>query len=159
MATVSHTARAVAHRPATATAALAVLGFLGITAIAGGVGFFFDIGMRDPDWLDQIPLVVNWALPGLVLGVGFGLGSLLTAYGVARRPEWVWLSRLERGIGHHWAWLGTLLLGIGMLIWVSLQLVWIDLSFLHVIYGAVGAILVALASTRSLRDYLTYPTR
>ncbi len=155
MATATRPARVVAHRPPSATAAIAVLIFLGLTAVGGGIGFFFDIGMRDPTWLEEIPLVVNWALPGLVLGLGFGVGSLVTAYGVARRPDWSWLGWLERATDHHWSWLGTLVLGIGMITWVALQLVWIDLSFLHVIYGTVGLALVALALTRSLRMYLT----
>lgn len=142
------------RRPTTATAAIAVLGFLGVSAVGGGIGLFFDIGMRDERWLDQIPLIPNWAVPGLVLGVGFGLGSLVVAYGVLRRPEWGWLAWAERLTGRHWAWVATLVLGIAMVAWIGLQLIWLSISFLHVIYGLVGLALIVLAWSGSLRDYL-----
>jgi len=119
-----------------------------------GSVFFTDVGMRDPAWLEEIPLVVNWAVAGLVLEVGFGFGSLLTAYGLTRRPHWPWLGWLEELSGRHWAWLATLALGVGMMSWIGLQLVWIDFNALHVIYGTVGLVLAALPLTRSFRDHL-----
>ncbi len=30
-------------------------------------------------WLDRIPVIDSWLVPGFVLGVGFGVGSLVTA--------------------------------------------------------------------------------
>jgi hypothetical protein len=142
-------------RPPSVISAVSILSFLGVTAVGGGIGFFFDIGMRDDRWMEQIPLVTNWAIPGIVLGVGFGLGSLLTAFGVLRRPDWSWLHWLERATGHHWAWAATLALGVGMLAWVGLQLIWLSPHFLHAIYGVVGAALIGLSLTRSYRSYLT----
>jgi hypothetical protein len=82
-------------RPPLVTTAIVVLWFLGLTALGGSIGFFADIGMRDPAWLEEIPLVVNYAVPGLVLGLGFGVGSLVTAYGLTRRPHWSWLGWLD----------------------------------------------------------------
>lgn len=146
-----------ASRPLSALVAIATLWFLGITAVGGSLGFFLDLGMRDPRWLDEIPLVTNWAIPGLVLGIGFGLGSILTAIGVARRPDLGWLSWLEDLTRHHWSWIGTVLLGLGMMTWIGLQLVWIEPSFLHAIYGIVGLLLVGVAATPSFRLYLAEP--
>jgi hypothetical protein len=141
-------------RPPQIMAAIVVLWFLGLTAVAGGVGFFTDVGMRDPAWIEEIPLVVNWAVPGLVLGIGFGVGSLVTAYGLTRRPNWPWLGWIEELTGRHWAWFATLALGVGMLTWIGLQLVWIDFNALHAIYGTVGLSLAVLALTPSFREYL-----
>lgn len=147
------------ERPASAVAAISLLTFLGITAVGGGVGFFFDIGMRDERWLQQIPLITNWAVPGLLLGVGFGVGSLVTAFGVARRPRWRWLNWLEGATNHHWTWTATLALGAGILAWIGLQLIWLDPSFLHVIYGVVGTTLIGLSITNSCRSYLKPSSR
>jgi hypothetical protein len=152
--TVAPAMEATSRRPASAATAIAILWFLGITAVGGGIGFFLDLGMRDPAWLDEIPLVTNWVLPGLVLGIGFGLGSMFTAIGVTQRPRLTWLNWLENLTKHHWSWFGTLLLGLGMMTWIGLQLIWIDLSFLHVIYGIVGILLVGIAATGSFRRYL-----
>lgn len=115
--------------------------------------------MKDPTWIEEIPLVVNWALPGLVLGVGFGIGSLVTAFGVTWRPDSPWLNWLEHLTRHHWAWFGTFALGIGMVTWIGLQLVWISLSVLHVIYGAVGIGLVGISLTAPYRAYLRLADR
>jgi hypothetical protein len=156
MTIASHpSATATSKRPASAVLAFSVLMFLGITAVGGGIGFFFDLGMRDESWLEQIPLISNWVLPGLVLGVGFGFGSLLTAFGVLRRPDWSWLEWTESATGHQWAWVATLALGIGMLAWIGLQLIWLDPHLLHAIYGVVGIALVGLAMTESFRNYLS----
>jgi len=149
-----HRVVSTATRPPLIVAAIVVLGFLGLTAVAGGIGFFTDIGMRDPAWIEEIPLVVSWALPGLVLGIGFGVGSLVTAYGLIRRPNWPWLGWLEGLTGRHWAWFATLVLGVGMLTWIGLQLVWIDFNALHVIYATVGLSLAVLPLTPSFREYL-----
>jgi hypothetical protein len=141
-------------RPPLVTTAIVVLWFLGLTALGGSIGFFVDVGMRDPAWLEEIPLVVNWAVPGLVLGLGFGVGSLVTAYGLTRRPRWPWLGWLEELTAHHWAWFATLALGVGMMTWIGLQLVWLDFNALHATYGATGLILALLPLTPSFRDHL-----
>lgn len=101
------------HRPASVLTAIAVLVFLGISAVAGGVALVFGIGAAPPsDWLDGIPLIDSWVVPGLVLGIGFGLGSLVAAYGMLRKPWWRWLGFLERLTRHHWSWVATILIGL-----------------------------------------------
>lgn len=154
MTSVGHPMTSSGTRPALVTVATIVLSLLGLSALGGGFGFFVDVGMRDPIWLQEIPLVVNWAVPGLVLGVGFGVGSLVAAYGLTRRPHWPWLGWLEELTGHHWAWFATLALGVGMMTWIGLQLVWLDFNALHAIYGTIGIILAAIPFARSFRDYL-----
>ncbi|HTJ34694.1 MAG TPA: hypothetical protein VL738_15825 [Dactylosporangium sp.] len=57
------------RRPMAAWATIGVLGFLGVSAVAG-----------------RVALIDTWVVPGLVPGIGFGPGSLLAAYGVLRRP-------------------------------------------------------------------------
>lgn len=72
------------HRPAAVPTIAGVLTFLGLSAFAGGVALVFGAGAAPPEeWLDQIPLIDSWTVPGLVLGVGFGLGSLIAP----RRPR------------------------------------------------------------------------
>ena len=154
MTSVGHPMTSSVTRPPLVTVAIVVLSFLGVSAIGGSVGFFADIGMRDPNWLEEIPLVVNWAVPGLVLGIVFGLGSLLTAYGLIRRPRWSWLGWLEELTGHHWAWFATLALGLGMMTWIGLQLIWLDFNALHAVYGSIGILLATIPLARSFRVYL-----
>src|SRR4029453_4719287 len=83
------------NRPFTASLTVAVLLFLGVSAVGGGLAMV--TGYTPPQkWLDAIPLVNSWIIPGLVLGLGFGAGSLVVARGVAFRPAWRRTERVER---------------------------------------------------------------
>ena len=96
-------------------------------------------------------------VPGLVLGIGFGLGSLVVGYGMWRRPRWPWLRPVERLTRHHWSWSGTLLIGAGQLVWIGLELVYVpEPSLLQAVYGAVGLALVLLPVLPSARNLLRY---
>jgi hypothetical protein len=144
-----------AGRPAPVLGMLGVLVFLGISATAGGIALIVGAARPPDKWLDGIPVVETWTVPGLVLGVGFGLGSLLVAYGVLRRPRWPVLAPVERTTGHHWAWAGTLVLGVGHIAWIALELVFLpEPSALQVVYGAVGVALVTLPMLPAVRRYL-----
>jgi hypothetical protein len=90
-----------------------------------------------------------------VLLLGFGVGSLVMAVGVVRRPEWRLMAGVERRTGQHWAWLGTVLIGCGHLVWIGLELVYLDeVSWLQPLYGAVGLALALLPWLPSARAYL-----
>ena len=111
---------------------------------------------RAPDeWLDGIPLIDSWVVPGLVLGLGFGVGSLVVAYGVIRRPEWHWLDWVESRTGHHWSWAGALVIGAGQVVWILLELAFLpEATWLQAVYGGTGAGLVILAMLPSVRHHL-----
>ncbi|GAB3442698.1 hypothetical protein GCM10027517_20110 [Phycicoccus ginsengisoli] len=149
----------LSHRPLTERVVLAVLLFLGITATAGGAAFVAAqvLGLDSwfpREWLDRIPLIDNWVVPGLVLGLGFGVGSFVARWGLRTRVEWGWTRGVRRLTGRHWSWLASVLLGLGQVVWIGLELVWIPFSFFHVIYGAVGLLLLLLPFTPSMRGDL-----
>jgi hypothetical protein len=136
---------------------MSLLAVLGIGAIGGGLAMIFGVGgesMMPDEYLEALPLVDNWVVPGLVLLIVFGFGSLILLYGVWRRPRWSWLDWLERATGHHWSWFGTILLGVGHMIWITLELVSIPLSILMPIFGAVGLALALLPFLTSVKEYL-----
>ena len=140
-------------------ATIGTLAFLGITAILGGVEVTFGLwaGAEPPaDWLDALPMIDSWVLPGLVLGAGFGAGSLVAAYGMLRRPRTAWLAPVERLTGRHWSWAMTELLGLGMVAWIGLEIGYLPKrSWLEVLYGAVGLALILMPAAPSLRRYLS----
>jgi hypothetical protein len=153
---------AAARRMKLVVATGAVLIFLGVSAVAGGIALTFGVPAtaRPPDtWLRAVPLIDSWTIPGLVLGVAFGLGSLVTAYGVLRRPRWTALAGPERVTAHHWSWIATILLGAGQIVWIGLELVYLPgLSFLEFLYGCVGVILVLLAMIPPVKQHLSVRT-
>jgi hypothetical protein len=137
---------------------ISLLIFLGVSTVGGGIEMLLNLdgGRYLPQqWLDDLPLIDSFLIPGLVLLLGFGAGSLLTAYGVWRRPQWRWLRAVERFTGRHWAWSATILLGAGQVVWIALELVYLPgLSWLEVVYGLIGLALVLLPLTPSVRDRL-----
>src|SRR5690606_30944612 len=93
-----------------------LLWFLGATAVFWGIAMVFRIGPGDflpIEWLDPVPLVNSWTVPGLVLFLFFGVGSLAV----------VWLSRPGRPgpprRGHlHWSWVAPIVIGGCLTIWI-----------------------------------------
>ena len=147
-------------RPFTGKAAIGALGFVGVTAVAGGFEMLaFPEGnvFVKQEWLDDLP-VSDYRLPGLVLGVGLGVGSLVTAYGLLRRPEWRRLAGLERATGRHWSWSATAATGAGLAGWILLEVVLIpERSAIEALYGALAAGLLGVCATRSFRTWLALP--
>ena len=147
------------RQPLAVRVTVGLLVFLGLTAAAGGFVMTTGLGgeqVRPPrEWLDGIPLVSSWVVPGLVLCLGFGVGSLVTAWGMLRRPGWAWLGAAERLTGEHWSWLAAVVLGAGQVAWIALELVYLPaVSWFHPLYGAVGLALVALPLVPSAKAAL-----
>jgi hypothetical protein len=146
------------HRPASVIASVVLLGVLAVTAIAGGIALAANTGAAPAEeWLEDIPLIDSWLIPGLVLAIGFGIGSAITAYGIVRRPRWTWLGWLERLTAHHWSWPATGLIGLGHIVWIGLELVYLpELSVLQAFYGALGVALLLLPFAAGMRSYLGF---
>ncbi|HLF44739.1 MAG TPA: hypothetical protein VJA46_14605 [Acidimicrobiia bacterium] len=146
-------------RPVPVGVSVWLLIVLGVSAVAGGTALVFgrlEEGMVPPtEWLDALPLIDSWLIPGLVLGIGFGLGSLLSAYGVVRRPHWNWASFIEGPTRHHWSWIATLLIGLGQATWIALEVAFLpEMSWLMAFYGPLGVALFLLPFTKSMREHL-----
>lgn len=125
--------------------------------MAGGLALLLDLdGSRPPiSWLDEVPVVDSYLIPGLVLGVGFGVGSIVTTYCMIRRPRWNWVGGLEHVSRHHWSWMATILLGAGQVVWIGLEILYLpDLSWLQALYGPLGLALPLLAWLPTVRNYL-----
>lgn len=153
--TLAATGVARSHRPFPVYAITVLLTLLGVGAIFGGWGLGSGSLALPDEYVEMLPLVNSWVVPGLVLGIGFGLGSLFVLYGVARRPRWHWLGFVERATGHHWSWIGVILLGGGHVVWIGIEVVSIPFSFLMPIFGVVGLALATLPFLPSVRQYLS----
>lgn len=145
------------RRPRVVVVQLVLLVFLAGTATGGGLEMLlFPQGnpFVKAEWLDSVPFA-DWTVPGLILGLGFGLGSVLVLWGVLRRPSVTWLDRLATPTGHHWSWLGSIILGAGLVLWILLEVVLIpERSVVEVIYVGVGLALVTLPWVPAASAYL-----
>lgn len=135
----------------------ALLLALGLGATAGGAAMTFGFGstIRPPDeFLEAIPLIDSWVIPGVVLMVGFGVASLIVAYGVLQTPRWRWLSGIERRTGYHWSWIATIAIGVGHVIWIGLEFAFIPFSWLMPTFGLIGLALALLPFSAQARGHL-----
>lgn len=142
------------RRPTVVSATVGLLAFLGVSAVGGGVGLVSGWTAPPDAWLDRIPLVSTWLVPGLVLGLGFGIGSLVTAFGMLSRPRWSWLGGVERLTRHRWPWAAAVLIGAGLVGWIALELVYLpQASVLQAIYGTNGLLLLIAPMLPAARRY------
>ena len=145
-------------RPSSLRWLLGCLAFLSLSALFGGVVL---VGSPSGDWL-HIPLSIlqyspfsNFLIPGLILGLLFGLGSFVTVLALWWRPAWPPAGALTRLTGEHWAWSTALALGVGQIVWIVTQILMVrGLDGLQVLYGSLGALIVVLALQPDVRQYL-----
>lgn len=97
--------------------------FLAFGGLYGGVEMLRDPGGGSLGMdvvLPQLP-VTDFVWPGVFLLTVMGLAPIALAYGLVARPGWGWAAALSRWSGHHWAWTGTLALGIVLGVWLAVQ--------------------------------------
>lgn len=139
-------------RPATIWLALALLGFLGVAAVGGGLVMAADptgglIGMP-VEWIEPIPFLSDWLVPGLFLAVWFGVGSLVTLGGML--TGW---GRTDSVL--HWSWWATVALGVTQVAWIVIELIVMpETLWIQGLMACVGALLVILMLQPSARNHL-----
>ncbi|PKO02395.1 MAG: hypothetical protein CVU43_08175 [Chloroflexi bacterium HGW-Chloroflexi-5] len=127
---------------------------LGFGAIVSGA-----LMMISPDGkLMQLPLFLiesspfkGFFIPGLILFVFVGIFPSCVAYGLWKRPGWKWPDVINPFRGIHWSWAGSLASAAIVIIWLTVELIWVEIGFLHYLYyGWSGLIILftLLSSTR-----------
>jgi hypothetical protein len=105
---------------------------------------------------EVLPLlpVSDFVLPGLFLFVVMGLTPLVLSYGLLARPRWAWAEGLFRWSKHHWAWTGTLGLGVTLGVWLAVQALLIGFQWpIQYITAADGALVIILAWMPGVRRF------
>lgn len=118
-------------RPVALWLLVLVLGILALGGLAGASAFLSDpsggsMGMDSQ--LDQLPFQ-SYLLPGLLLLILMTGVPVLLIYGLLARPEWPWTRPIVAWSGGHWAWAGSLILGIGLFVWLTVQAAYIGFAW------------------------------
>lgn len=135
----------------------AALVFLAMSALGGGAALIGNpdgsgLGL-DAAWLSGSPFV-DYLVPGVVLFVLFGLGSIALIYGLWVKPKSGPLAFLNCMTHEHWAWVLTLLLGLALIIWIAVQYTIIrTFSPLQVVITVLGLTIIALDLLPEMRRY------
>ncbi|GGF64718.1 hypothetical protein GCM10010912_07110 [Paenibacillus albidus] len=144
-------------RPKTVALLYVLHVFLGLGAIAGGLVLIVDpsgqmIGM-DTSILVKSPFA-NFAIPGLLLLLVFGLLPLGVLYSMIKRPCWKWAERVNPFEGLHSSWALSLYIGFGLIIWIMVQTYMMNTAvFIHVFYMSLGLLIQAVTLLPAVQRY------
>ncbi len=151
------TPRPRAQRPPAVWLLIGLLSFQGLAAVGGGAVMLADTSGGaaglEPGLLARTPFT-TYLWPGLLLSVGLGATALVLAIGLLRTPDWPGVHRLERATGHHWTWVGSIGLGVGLMAWIVVQVLLVEGSWMQPVMFLVGATLTALPLLPSSRHHL-----
>jgi len=94
----------------------------------------------------------SYLIPALVLGLPLGIGALVAAYGLWRRPAWRWTDPLVRWTREHWSWVAAVAIASGVLALIALEVLLTPIrSPLQWIFGTVGVLMAATVALPSVR--------
>lgn len=120
--------------------------FLAIGGAVGAYHFISDpsgtsIGMAKELALLPVP---NYTLPGIFLLVVMTLTPLFLTFGLVAKPEFPFLQNLFRFTPHHWAWTGTVILGIILMGWLIVEAYFIGIIAPIQYVTAINGLLILL---------------
>lgn len=134
------------RRPPAAYALLGLTLFQGLSGLAGGFGLMVDPTGRSMElpleWLQGSPFG-SYLLPGIVLFSVLGIVPLVVSFGISA--------------GRSWAWLGSILVGVGVLVWLGVEIATVGFQAwppLQLIYALVGIFMIGLSFVPSVRAFL-----
>lgn len=130
--------------------------FLGLGGLYGGIAMLTDPSGNSLQMAEILPLlpVPDYTLPGLLLLFAMGLAPLFLSYALLARPTWKWTDAIPRWHNHHWAWAGTVALGMMLALWLIVEGILIGFKWSIQYVTAVNGILILLfALLPSVRKY------
>ncbi len=134
------------RRPIAVTTLIVLLLLLGFGAAVSAAALI----VAPDGHLIQLPMSLlanapfsDFLIPGILLFVFIGVYPLVVAYSIWRRPSWRWPATINPFRSFHWSWAASLAAGVALLVWITVQIQWVEIGFLHVLYLVwAGAILV-----------------
>jgi hypothetical protein len=147
-----------AKRPLAFRLLLALLTVEGLAGFGGGLAFIAApngtlMGL-ELSVLQDAP-VGSFLLPGFILALPLGLIPLIIAWDLAHHRRHSWASRAEGAIGASLGWVGSLAVGMGLIVWLVVEYLMIGYHWLQVAMGLVGIGITALTLLPSLRRRFT----
>jgi len=135
---------------------MTMLFVLGVSAILPGINMITDpsgsrLGFPEGA-LAKTPFE-DYFIPGLLLTVFIGLLPLIACWALWKKPSSTLMDRLNPVPSFHWAWTIALTSGLGLILWIGVQMTMVPYFFLQPVLLTWGAVLVILCFLPVLRDY------
>ncbi|MCW3791568.1 hypothetical protein OM416_08255 [Paenibacillus sp. LS1] len=117
-------------------------GILGVGAIVGGVTLIMDPSgsmVNLPESLLERSPFSSFLFPGIILLLVLGVMPTMIAISLFRYVHCGLGERLNLYPDRYWAWSFSLYTGFALIIWIMVQVYWIqDVSLIHLVYFAWG---------------------
>ena len=144
------------RRPAAVVALVVVLLVQGVGGLAGGLA----LAASPKGGIIKLPVsdlagspFHDYLLPGLILALVLGLGPLVAAWVLVRRPPWPAAEVVNPFRHEYWGWTLSGVVGVGLLNWIAVEVTIIPYNALQPVFGAVGLAIVALTLLPSVRAW------
>ncbi len=149
------------HTPAAVKALVATMVFFSFVGFMSGYGLLSDpsgagIGLSQ-DLLEDAP-VGDYTMVGLFFVAFYGFLPAAAAYGLWAPMRWRWTDPVNRWTGQNWAWTATAALGVILLIWIAVELVFVGVltgigGAMQVTITVLGVAVLALVTRPSVKSY------
>lgn len=137
----------------------AVFAFVGFMSGYGLLSSPSGEGLGLPlDLLEDAP-VGDFALVGLFFVAFYGVLPALAAYGLWTRKRWRWTDPVNKWTGQNWAWTATAALGVILILWIVVELVFVGAltgigGAMQVTIAVLGVAVLALVTRPSVKAFM-----
>ena len=117
-------------RPFTFWILIFFVGAIALGGLSGAYGFLSDpsgVGIGMDNLISKLPFS-NFTVYGVLLLVLMFGAPVVIIYGLLARPAWAWTDPFIGWTGQHWAWVGAMILGIGLAVWLVIQAILIGFA-------------------------------
>jgi hypothetical protein len=117
---------------------VSLLTFIGLGAIFGGGAFILSpsgalLGMP-LSMIEHSPFS-NFLIPGIILFAILGVLPCIVAFGLLKKPESAFAERLNFYNDMHWSWSFTIYIGLFLIAWLQLEMMFIhSVHWSHIFY-------------------------
>ena len=101
----------------------------------------------------------DFLIPGLFLFTFLGIYPLAVAYSLWKMPGWRWPDMLNPFKQIHWSWAASLAAGVIVIIWITVEILWVPFGLVHILFYAWGVTLLFLTLLPDVRRYYTSQQR
>ena len=134
---------------------------LGIAALVPGINLILDPsgnGIQFPEGSLVNTPFTDYFIPGILLTVFIGLLPLTAMFALWKKPNIAFLQRINPFQARHWAWTLALMSGLGLMIWIIVQMMMVPYFFLQPTLLAWALAIILLCFAPGVRAYYEIPT-
>ena len=95
----------------------------------------------------------DFLIPGIILFVVLGIVPCLTVYGLLSKQNMKYAEMINLFSDMHWAWSFSIYVSIALIIWIQIQILFVDgVHWAHTLYIFWGILMIVIALLPGIRS-------